>query len=99
HHQRLLLEQAWPQLPWEQLKPLGPIASVKWDAQHEMTIEQWTIHQQTLFEVSKRGDATEVEAIAAEIRQHLQALGIQSSGNKEGKTAWALRQLLRSSPA
>jgi hypothetical protein len=97
HHQRLLLQSAWPQLPWKQLKALGPIESVKWDGQHDMSIERWTIADETLFEVSKRGDASAVASLAAEIRQHLQAVGIQSSGNVEGKTAWALKRLVQSS--
>ena len=97
HHQRLLLESTWPQLPWKQLKPLGPIESVKWDGQHDLSIEKWSIGQETLFEVSKRDDRRDAETLAAEIRQHLQAVGIQSSGNVEGKTAWALKRLVQAS--
>lgn len=97
HHQRVLLESAWPQLPWNQLKALGPIVSEKWEAPHDLSIEKWTIEQETLFEVSKRGETTDAVALAAEIRQQLQAVGIQASGNVEGKTAWALKRLVQSS--
>ena len=99
HHQRVLLEHVWPQLPWGQLKPLGPIDSVKWAALHDLSIEQWTIAGETLFEVSKRGEKEAAAAIAADIRQHLTALAIPSSGNGEGKTAWALKRLIHAQPS
>jgi hypothetical protein len=93
----VLLQSAWPQLPWKELKPLGPIESVKWDGQHDLNIEKWSIGEETLFEVSMRGDTLDEPSLAAEIRRHLQAVGIQSSGNVEGKTAWALKRLVQSS--
>jgi hypothetical protein len=96
-HQQVLLQSAWPQLPWKELKPLGPIESVKWDGQYDLNIEKWSIGEETLFEVSMRGDTLDEPSLAAEIRRHLQAVGIQSSGNVEGKTAWALKRLVQSS--
>jgi hypothetical protein len=92
-HQRLLVESAWPLLPWDKLSAWGPIASVKWNAAEGVAIERWTVGDESVVEVSKRGQYHEV--VLGEIREWLSAEGIEGEALEGGKTAWALACLLQ----
>jgi hypothetical protein len=94
--QRLLVESAWPLLPWNKLRAWGPIASVKWEVPEGITIERWTVGEESVIEVSKRGQHQDV--VLGEIREWLSADGIEAEALEGGKTAWALARLLRSAP-
>jgi len=95
-HQRLLVESAWPLLPWDKLRAWGPIASVKWEVQKGVAIERWTVGEESVIEVSKRGQYQDV--VLGEIREWLSADGIEAEALEGGKTAWALTYLVRSAP-
>lgn len=95
-HQRLLVESAWPLLPWDKLRVWGPIASVKWEVPESIAIERWTVGEESVIEVSKRGQHQDV--VLGEIREWLRADGIEEDALEGGKTAWALACLVRSAP-
>jgi hypothetical protein len=96
-HQRLLVESAWPLLPWDELKAWGPITSVKWELPESVTIERWTVGKESVIEVSLRGQYQDVAL--GEIRKWLSADGIEAEALEGGKTAWALTRLIRSAPS
>lgn len=91
--QRLLVESAWPLLPWDRLRAWGPITSAKWDLPKSVAIERWTVGNESLIEVSKRGQYQDV--VLEEIREWLSADAIESEALEGGKTAWALARLTR----
>jgi hypothetical protein len=92
-HQRLLVEFAWPLLPWDKLLAWGPIESVKWELQKGIAIERWTVGGKSAIEVSKRGQHQDV--VLGEIREWLRADGVAAETLEGGKTAWALANLVR----
>ncbi len=94
-HQRLLVESAWPLLPWNTLEARGPIASVQWKLADGFTIEQWTVGEESVVELSRRGPSQ--DAALDEIRRLLSAEGLEAQSLEGGKTAWALTRLVRSS--
>jgi hypothetical protein len=94
--QQQLVESAWPLLPWNKLKALGPITSVKWEVSEGVVIERWTVGEESVIEVSKRGQYQDV--VLGEIREWLIADGIKAEALEGGKTAWALARLVRSAP-
>lgn len=95
-HQQLLVESAWPSLPWDSLRAWGPIASVKWELPNGIAIERWTIGEESAIEVSKRGQYQDV--VLGELREWLSADGIEADALEGGKTAWALTILVRAEP-
>jgi hypothetical protein len=90
-HQRLLVESAWPQLPWDELHVRGPIESVKWELPGEIAMERWTIAAESVIELSQRG--SNHEAVLTALRQWLRVDGIEAEALEGGKTAWALAHL------
>jgi hypothetical protein len=92
-HQQLLVESAWPLLRWDELRARGPIASVKWEVPEGVAIERWTVGEESVIEVSKRGQHQDV--VLGEIREWLSADGIEAEELEGGKTAWALARLVR----
>ncbi len=95
-HQRLLVEFAWPLLPWDKIRAWGPIASVKWEVHKGVAVERWTVGEESVIEISKRGQYQDV--VLGEIRKWLSADGIEAEALEGGKTAWALTCLVRSAP-
>lgn len=95
-YQRLLVESAWPQIPWKDLKPWGPIASLKWDLPKDLTIERWSIGDESIIEISKRGP-NQIAALE-EVRHWLSKADLELAALDGGKTAWALAQLIRPTP-
>lgn len=95
-HQRLLVESAWPLLPWDKLRAWGPIASVKWEIHEGVAIERWTVGEESIIEVSKRGQYQDV--VLEEIREWLNEGSVEAEALEGGKTAWALARLVNSSP-
>ena len=91
--QRLLVESAWPLMPWDKLKARGPIASVQWKLADGFAIERWTVGEESVVELSKRG--TSQDAALDEIRRLLSADGLEAQSLEGGKTAWALTRLVR----
>ena len=89
--QQLLVQSAWPLLPWDELIPLGPIGSVKWEVQKGVTIERWTVSGKSVIEVSKRGQIQDL--VLGEIREWLSEDSIEAEALEGGKTAWALARL------
>lgn len=90
--QQVLVRGAWPNVPWESIKAYGPFDSVKWAITDSVSIERWTIKEETIIEVSKRG---ENQSIALdEIRSWLQNAEVIAEEISGGKTAWALKLLV-----
>jgi hypothetical protein len=90
--QQLLVRGAWPKLPWESIGAYGPLDSVKWTIPNSVSIECWTSKEESIIEISKRG---EDQTIALkEIRSWLHGAGVAGEEISGGKTAWALRLLV-----
>jgi len=89
--QQLLVQSAWPLLPWDELIAWGPIESVKWEVRKGVTIERWTVGEESVVEISKRGQFQDLAL--GEIREWLSVDGIEAEALEGGKTAWALARL------
>lgn len=89
--QQLLAKSAWPKLPWKKLQALGPIASSKWELDHEISIERWSINADSVIEISKRGD--DQASTLRKIYDWLKTTGAEANNLAGGKTAWALERL------
>ena len=90
--QQLLVRGAWPKVPWETIRAYGPFDSVKWAITDSVSIERWTIKEESIVEVSKRGE--DQSNALKEIRSWLQGAGVAGEEISGGKTAWALRLLV-----
>ena len=90
-NQLLLVRSAWPDLPIKSLQCLGPIESSRWSIQNKINIERWSIKDDHVIEISKRGSDATTEL--NEIRKWLKQSGIESEPLPGGKTAWALDRL------
>jgi len=65
---------------------------VKWTIPNSVSIECWTSKEESIIEISKRG---EDQTIALkEIRSWLHGAGVAGEEISGGKTAWALRLLV-----
>ena len=90
--QQLLVRGALPNVPWELIRAYGPLTSVKREIAGSVSIERWTIKEESIIEISKRG---ENQSFALkEIRSWLQVAGVEGEEISGGKTAWALRLLV-----
>lgn len=92
-HQQLLVESAWPLLPWDTLSVWGPIASIKWEIPEGVVIEHWTVGEESIIEVSMRGEYQDV--VLGKIREWLNVDGMEAEALEGGKTVWALTHLVR----
>ena len=90
-NQLLLVRSAWPDLPIKSLQCLGPIESSRWMLENEISIERWSVKNDHVIEISKRG--ADVKTGLNEIRKLLKQSGIESEPLPGGKTAWALDRL------
>lgn len=86
--QQLLVRGALPNLPWEEIRAYGPISSLKWEIEETVSIERWTFNDQSIVEISKRGD--DPSDALKEIRSWLKAAEVRGGELSGGKTAWAL---------
>jgi hypothetical protein len=90
--QQLLVRGAWPKVPWESIGAYGPLGSVKWTIPNSVSIECWTSNEESIIEISKRGEDQTIALM--EIRSWLHDAGVAGEEISGGKTAWALRLLV-----
>jgi hypothetical protein len=91
-NQRLLVGSAWPLIPWDKLCKMGPTKSAKWVVSENISVERWTVGEDSVIEISKRGESKDI--ILREICEWLSSFGIDAEALEGGKTAWALEHLV-----
>lgn len=90
--QQLLVRGALPNVPWDRIRAYGPLTSLKWEIADSVSIERWTFNNESIIEISKRGE-DQSDALK-EIRSWLRAADVEGKELSGGKTAWALGLLV-----
>ena len=83
---------ALPHVPWEGIRAYRPLTSPKWETEDSFSIERWTFSDESVIEISKRGE--DQSHALNEIRSWLQAAEIRGVELSGGKTSWALGVLV-----
>lgn len=91
--QLALIAHAGVTVPWDRIAPLGPVSAETWKVpKHDLTVERWTIGDEALVEVSRRGTAPPDELVDA-LAGLLAEWDVDVRGLPGGKTRWALGRL------
>lgn len=81
-------------IPWAQIRRIGPIAAADWTLRNGVSVELWTLGQLRYLEFSAQVPLADADTARSSIMETFQSIGLSQDPNGENKTEEVMQYLL-----